>query len=159
MLNPAEHEKLWDMIKPLKYGMLTTIDQGRLRSRPMALTQDEFDGSIYFFTKDDTHKVEEINHDHEVGVSFASPEDQTFVSVSGDANLKRDKTLIDKFWDTSLKAYFPEGKDDPHLALMKIDVKECEFWDSDKGKMSRLFEMARAVSQGERADMGQHGRM
>jgi len=159
MLNPAEHEKLWDMIKPLKYGMLTTIDQGRLRSRPMALTQSQFSGSIYFFTKDDTHKVEEINKEHHVGISFSSPGDHTYVSLSGDANLTNDRSLIEKFWSPALNAYFPEGKEDPHLALMKIDIKECEFWDSDRGTMSKLFEMAKAMSKGERAQMGEHGRM
>lgn len=159
MLNLDDKEKLWEMIKPLKYGMLSTYDKNRIRSRPMALTQDEFNGHLFFFTRDDTHKVEEINDKHEVGLSFASPDDKTYVSLSGNAYLTRDQKLIEKYWNPMLNAYFPEGKEDPHLALMRIEIDACEYWDSDKGRMSELFELAKGFIKKEQPDLGQHGQM
>jgi len=39
--------------------MLTSLDGGIIRSRPMSTQQAEFDGDIWFFTSDNTHKVEE----------------------------------------------------------------------------------------------------
>ncbi|MCO4755331.1 MAG: pyridoxamine 5'-phosphate oxidase family protein [Bacteriovoracaceae bacterium] len=159
MLANSDKDKLWEMIKPLKYGMLSTYDKDRIRSRPMALTQSEFDGHLYFYTRDDTHKVEEINEKHEVGISFSSPEEKTYVSLSGRAHLSRDRDLIKKFWSPILNAYFQDGVDDPHIALMKIEVEACEFWDSDKGRMSELFELAKSYVRGESPDLGEHGRM
>ena len=42
--------KLWDLIKTVEVAMMVTEDGEYLRSRPMAVSQKEFDGTLWFFT-------------------------------------------------------------------------------------------------------------
>src|SRR5690242_12481190 len=76
--------KLWAMIKDIKFAMLVTEQEdGTLRSRPMATQQAEFEGELWFFTAMDAPKVAEVRHHAKVNLSYAEPEDQKYVSVSG----------------------------------------------------------------------------
>ena len=53
-------EKLKGLIEDIDFGMMTTMDGGMLRSRPMSTQAAEFGGELWFFTSDKTHKVDEI---------------------------------------------------------------------------------------------------
>ena len=50
--------KLWELIKTVEIAMMVTEDGEHLRSRPMAVTQKEFDGKLWFFTHESAHKVD-----------------------------------------------------------------------------------------------------
>ena len=63
-------EKLKGLIEDIDFAMLTTHANGKLRSRPMSTQKFEFDGDLWFFTSDQTHKVEEIEKDNEVNVAY-----------------------------------------------------------------------------------------
>jgi len=122
MTTHEKHEenvrKLREMIKGIEFAMLTTIeDDGGLRSRPMATQKVEFDGDLYFFTKASAPKVDEVESDRHVCVSYAAPENQRYVSMSGLARLLRDRTEMEEFWFGDLETWFPHGLEEPDLAL------------------------------------------
>ena len=95
------------MIRGIKVAMLTTTaPDGSLHSRPMATQEAEFDGVLWFFTKSGSGKVDEILHDSEVNVSYASPEDHRYVSISGKAALVRDRDKIEEFWSPVYRTWF-----------------------------------------------------
>jgi len=54
----------------------------------------DFDGDLWF-TYGGASKVDEIKHQH-VNVSYAEPKDQRYVSVSGTAQLVRDRQKIEE---------------------------------------------------------------
>lgn len=138
--------------------MMTTVEKsGSLRSRPMYTQQLEFDGELWFFTSDDSGKVAEIQADSDVNLTYAEPKDDLYVSVSGKADLVRDRSKIDELWNPSLKAWFKGGKDDPHIALLRVTVTEAEYWDDNHSKMSQLFGMAKAALTGETYTGTEHG--
>src|SRR5678816_4814186 len=89
-------QKLRELVKDIDFCMLTTVDEkGDLHSRPMSSNGDIDDnGDIWFFTNASSHKVTEIQKLPKVNVSFADPDDQRYVSVSGTAQLVRDLSLI-----------------------------------------------------------------
>src|SRR5688572_26063776 len=91
-------KKLNDLIEGIDFGMLMTIDGGHLRSRPMSTQDFEFDGDLWFFTSSKTHKIEEIEKDNRVNVSYAAPESNTYVSVSGTAEVVKDQAKIGEYW-------------------------------------------------------------
>ena len=81
-------DKLYALIKDIKFAMLTTVDaQGHLRSRPMGTMEAEQDGHIWFCTALDSAKIEELRREHRVNLSYAAPHDNRYVSVSGVARL------------------------------------------------------------------------
>ena len=142
MLDPHQQgfAKLVAIIEALDVGMFTTEDQGgHLRSRPKA-TQRAEDGVLWFFTAKDTPKVEEVEQDAEVNVSYADPNNQVYVSVSGLAQTFRDPAKVRELWSGGAQRWFPGGPDDPRLMLIKVEIAAAEYWDVDKRAMIGLLD-------------------
>lgn len=147
-------KKLGELIKGVKTAMLTTMDWGILRSRPMATQDVEFDGDLWFFTSLETHKVEEIEKDRRVNVSYAAPDRNTYVSVTGTAALINDRAKIDEYWNPLYQAWFPEGKDDPNLILLKVSVEQAEYWEYASGVLVQALSFMKALVTGESNSTG-----
>lgn len=152
-------KKLGEMIEGIDFCMLTTIDGGHLRSRPMSTQQFEFDGDLWFFTSDRTHKVEEIANDSRVCVAYAEPGSNRYVSVSGRASLSKDRAKIEELWSPVHKAWFPDGLDDPHLALLKVEVDEAEYWDSPSSTLVQIAGFVKALATGQAIDGGENEKL
>jgi general stress protein 26 len=126
-----------------------TEDGDHLRGRPMAASQKDFDGTLWFFTRASSHKVAEVQGDSRVCVTYAEPSRQDYVSFSGRATLVRDRAEIDARWSELLKAWFPDGKDDQDVALLRVSVEQAEYWDTPNSKVVQLYGYAKAALTGE----------
>ncbi len=133
-------DKLWQLIKDIEIAMLTTLaEEGALRSRPMATQQIDADhAELWFFVSIDSHTVVEIYHEREIGLSYASPETHRYVSVSGRAFVVRDQAKTNELWTPAAKVWFPQGINDPHLTLLRVEVDSAQYWDSPTSKVVHL---------------------
>jgi general stress protein 26 len=156
MSSPEHKQKIWNLIKNIKTGMLTTLHGNELRSRPMVLVQDAYDGTLWFYTDLESEKVMEVARDHDVCVTFADPDSQTYVSLTGVGRAVNDKNLIDKYWNTFVAAWFPEGKDSPNVGMLEVKVQKGEHWDSDSSKMMKSVKTMTAKMKGQQPDLGEH---
>jgi general stress protein 26 len=144
-----------ERLSKLTEAMLTTaMPDGTLRSRPMATQQTESDGDLWFFTQASAAKAEEIRANPHVNVSYASPRENRYVSVSGTATIARDRNKMEQLWDQLYKAWFPQGLEDPDLALLRIDVERAEYWDAPSGTMAEVAGFVKAAAIGRPADVG-----
>jgi general stress protein 26 len=142
--------KLAELIEGIEVAMRTTVDEsGALRSRPMMTQQVGFDGDLWFFTKASDPKVGEIEREHSVNVSYSNPDKQHYVSMSGKARLVRDRAKIEELWNPAYKAWFPEGLDDPEVALLEVTVEQAEYWDTPTSTVVHLVGLAKALVTGE----------
>lgn len=150
-------EKIKELIKDVNIAMLTTVDDnGLLRSRPMATQKTEFDGDIYFFTKEHSPKVDEVQKERNVNVSYSNPSKQHYVSLSGKGRLITDRAKIEELWSPELKAWFPDGLEDPELSLLKIETSQGEYWDTPNSTIVHLIGLAKAVATGESYHPGEN---
>lgn len=151
-------QKLKALVKCINIAMLTTLDErGSLHSRPMSCngTIDD-DGTLWFFTSSQSSKVDEIDRRQQVNVSFADPHRQEYVSLSGTAQLIQDRQQLQQRWQPTLQAWFPNGLDEPDLALLKVTIEKGEYWDAPSGFVARTFNVLKAVATGERANGGEN---
>lgn len=152
-------EKIKELTEGIDFCMLTTNDSGVLRSRPMSTQQTDFDGDLWFFTSEDTHKVEEIDKDDRVAVAYSNPSKNTFVSISGKGSISKDKAKMKELWSPVLKAWFPEGLDDPKLCLLKVESDQAEYWEGSSSTLVQLFGMVKAIATGQEADYGENKKL
>ena len=152
-------EKLKSLTEGIDFCMLTTINGGQLRSRPMSTQEMDDDGDLWFFTSDETHKVDEIETDSRVNAAYSKIDGNLYVSVSGRASLVKDRQKIEELWNPILKAWFPEGLDDPTLSLLRVSIEEAEYWDSPNSKIVQLYGFVKAVVTGQPARGGDHGKV
>ncbi len=149
--------KVAELIKGIKFAMMTTVsDDGKLYSRPMTTQETEFDGDVWFFTSDDTEKVRDLKETPQVNLAYAKPDSSAYVSMSGRAELVRDRAKIEELWNPLYKAYFPDGLDDPKLALIHVTAQSAEYWDSPSSPVVRLLGMAKAALTGSRDTQGEN---
>jgi len=154
-------QKLRDMVKDIDFCMLTTVDEdGDLHSRPMSVNGEvDADGDLWFFTGASSHKVTEIANSPKVNVSFADPENQHYVSISGTAQLVRDRDKIEELWKPEFKMWFPEGKDDPEIALLRVILEKAEYWDSPSSTIGYVLNFVSSLVTGKEADGGENKKL
>lgn len=149
---------LRDKIDSVKFGMLTTIDlNNTLSSRPMTSQQIDQQGQMWFFTSDEASFATSLVSQPSVSVTFAEPDANLYVSISGRAILIKNRDKAEELWNPMAATWFPGGLDDPHLTLINVDIHSAEYWDSASSKMTQLFAMAKGILTGHRpVDMGEH---
>ncbi len=152
--------KIQDLIKDIRIAMLsTTGTDGRIYSRPMATQQVRFQGELWFLTRQDSGKVDEIRHDSHVNVAYADTENSSFVSLSGRAEVSKDRNKIHELWNPMYKAWFPNGEDDPEIAALKVTVEIGEYWDAPSNAIIRNYQILKAaVTKGD-SQVGDHDRV
>ncbi len=149
--------KIWKLIRDVKITMLTTINsQGELRSRPMATQENEFDGNLWFLTKAQSGKVDEIEHGSRVGLTYVNNDARAFIALSGHAELTKDRERIHQLWKPQHAIWFPEGKDDPEITVIKVTVEEAEYWETPGNALVRSFHFLTAAVTKDISKLGEH---
>lgn len=156
---PQEH--LYEMLKDFDTAMLVTRSaDGRMHARPMAVAELAPNADAYFVTGIDSPKVAEIEADPHVTLTFQSS--AQFATISGRVTVVRDRALLDRLWKEAWKVWFPKGKEDPQISLLKFDAEQGELWDNAGTRgVKYAFEAAKAYAKGERpkTDPNQHRRV
>ena len=153
--------KLREIVKAVDICMLTTVgERGELHSRPMSNNRDvEFDGDLWFFTYGSSHKVDEIGRVPHVNASFADTDAQLYASLTGRAEVVRDRAKIEELWKPQLRAWFPEGVDTPDIALLKVTVERAEYWDGSQSFVAHAVGLISSLISGEPAQLGQNEKL
>lgn len=148
--------KLWAMIKGIKVAMMTSWDGQEMHSCPMHGVQKEFTGKLYFFTRLDSGKTEEIRRYDKINLAYADIDTNTYASVSGAGRINTDRALMEQFWNPMASAWFPKGLDDPDLALIEVEAQSAQYWDATSSSMRYLWQVASANLTGREPDMGEN---
>ncbi len=153
MATKDELDTLAALIDKARIGLITTVSQdGQLVSRPMAVKEREFDGDLWFFTEDPSHKTVEVRTNPQVNVALET--NKGWVSIAGEASVVKDAAKIDELWDTGAEAWFTDGRSDPKVALLKVTAHTAEFWTQDAPTPVLLFRYAKAAIGGGQPDVG-----
>lgn len=139
-------KKLAEEIKTCMFITATQSEQEH--TRPMATVEVEDDGSLWFFTDVRSIKVEEVAADHKVHLVYSHPGKDSYMDVWGQGSIITDKAQIKDKWSPVVKAYFPQGAEDPNLALLKVQPTNVYYWESETGKMVQFIKMAAAAVTG-----------
>lgn len=131
-------EKLWKKLSEGPYLMMGLTGTGE-HSEPLTamLDKDQVD-RIYFFVGRDNRMAK----GGPAMAQFVSKGQDYFACLSGTAMIDQDRAMIDKLWAKPVESWFPGGKDDPNLALLRFDIDEAELWEADMslaGKVKMLF--------------------
>lgn len=130
-----------------------------LTTRPMAIQEVSDDGNFWFFSANDSDKNREIVADPRVQLFISNPSNYEFLSVYGYATISRDQKRIDELWTDLAKAWFPDGKDDPGITLIKFEPEQGFYWDTKSGKLVSLIKIAASALTGRTFQEGVEGKI
>jgi general stress protein 26 len=140
----------------IHFAMLTTRSaaEGNLVSRPVEVLQMDEAGALWIFTSAQSRKVQDISHDPRVNLTFADIADKLFLSVSGHARILADRDKLDELWTPAQTIFFPSGREDPHLVLIKVTILNAHYWDGKESLIESAWKFGRAIVAGEASDLG-----
>lgn len=158
--NVNTRERFIELARSFQTGMLITHagDQA-MHARPMWIAEIDDGGHMFFATSMESPKAAEIQADPRVSVVLQ--EDKRFVAARGEARLITDRSLIERLWREPWRVWFPQGKDQPDLGIIAVELEDAEYWDNS-GVQGVKYAMsaAKAYASGTvpKTDKAQHGK-
>ncbi|SER20894.1 pyridoxamine 5'-phosphate oxidase family protein [Pedobacter rhizosphaerae] len=160
MKNEKNISILKEMAESVRICMFTTFSKDdEFGSRPMGTAKIEEDGSLWFFTNEYSLKSKEVSKENNVLLAYSDPGNNTYLTVKGVAELVDDRVRKEAYFSPFIKAWFPDGIDDPRLILIKVVPESAEYWDASASKIVVLFSTLKALVTGDTPDLGKHDTM
>ena len=154
-LDPAElRERLWKELDKARIVMLGLVSGEPHHMQPMAAFGDKADDAIWFFTKRDTDLVADTGGSHLAMVCLMAKDIEFQACIQGELMPDHDRAKIDKFWSPFVSAWYPDGKDDPDLTLMKLDPHDARVWVASRGPFTYPLQIAKANATHTLPDVG-----
>lgn len=130
MTKPAELEaKFWKALKSDMTMMLGIVGLDDGHARPMtAHMEGDEGGPIWFFTVKDNDLVQQLRGGDRAVATFAAKDHDIFAAVHGSLRVDTDRAVVDRLWNRFVAAWYEGGKDDPKLALLRLDPDRGQVW-------------------------------
>lgn len=142
----ADHAKdrLFKTIDHERYGMLGVSGGEPRHMQPMTAFHDEGESTLWFFTKHDTDLVKDVGAGRTAMFCVMAKDRELQACIAGQLSASHDRERIEKYWGPMVSAWFPEGKDDPSLCVLRFDMSDAQIWLSDQNPVKFYWEMVRA---------------
>ena len=127
----------WAKLADSPFVMLGVEGGGHHEPLTVQLDDEQVD-TLYFFIGKDNRAAK----GGKAMVQFVSKGHDFFACLDGTARIDNDFAQIDKLWNPQAEAWFPGGRDDPNLALLRFDIDSAELWETDislTGRVKMLF--------------------
>ncbi len=130
MASPQElEEKFWKALKSDRTVMLGLDGVEDGHARPMtAQFEGDRGGPIWFFTSKDNALVQKLTQSQRVIAAFSAKGHDLFASISGTLSVDNDQAVIERLWNGYVAAWYEQGKEDPKLALLRLDPDHAQIW-------------------------------
>lgn len=149
----AVEKKLWKAVEDDNGTvMLGAHTHPMQHFQPMTAFHEEETGKVWFFTRTDTDLAQSIQEGKEGMMVVQRTRFQA--CVSGELSLQHDTDRIEKYWNAVVAAWYPEGKSDPRLTMLCLDVRDAQVWLNEAGPVKFAFEIAKANMTGKEPDLG-----
>jgi general stress protein 26 len=120
--------KFWKALESDKTVMLGIDGAEDGHTRPMTAQISAHKAPLWFFTTKDNALVQKLGTHSRAVATFASKGHDLFATLQGSLGMETRREVVDSLWSDSVAAWYPLGKDDPTLALLKFDAQRAEIW-------------------------------
>ncbi|MES2431755.1 MAG: pyridoxamine 5'-phosphate oxidase family protein [Bacteroidota bacterium] len=151
------NEEAIEKLKNLAEGkmcLLCTKDNGDLKSRPMGASQVDDSGDIWFFSAKSSNKNRQIAADPQVYLMFIEAGKQHYLSLTTKVAIVDDQQKVDELWNDFMNAWFPGGKQDPEISLLRASVVSGHYWDEKDGHLIGMLKAGLKAITGGKTDDG-----
>lgn len=121
---------------------------------PMQVQQVDELGDLWFFSGADSVHNLQLTGDHRAQLMFCNPAKIEYLVIFGEATITRERRKIDELWTRAVEAWFPQGKEDPNLTLVRVHPVRTHYWDTEDGKLVTMARILTAAVTGKAIDEG-----
>lgn len=131
-------QTLWKKMADSPFLMVGPAD-GSTHSEPLTAQLDEdLVDTLFFFVGKDNR----LMGAGKAMAQFVSKGHDFFACIAGSIVEDKDPAMVDKLWNKQVEAWFPGGKSDPNLTLLRLSIDSAELWETDislSGRVKMLF--------------------
>jgi general stress protein 26 len=150
----TDFETLADLLDDFPLAMIVTLDDGgHPVSQPFAMQQQHhrFDGDLWFLVSAESSTAVRLEKNPIVNLALSS--NDSWVSVTGHAELTTEQSYIDEMWDPSVEAWFPGGRTDPSVRALILHADSAEYWDTPGSTLATVFSFVKSKVTGTPIDI------
>lgn len=122
------------------------------------LTQETGGIDLLFHTNTESGKTDDLMSDSHINISFLNSSGE-WASVSGQASIITDRSLVKQHYSQHLKAWFGDlgdgvhdgGPEDPRLGVIRVKMITAHYSITSKNILSRAAEVAQGAVTGKPA--------
>ena len=144
--------KFWKSLKSDRTMFLGLAEGEDGHAPPMTAQLDDdgfqdgqYEGPIWFFTPRSSELYQHIGSGGRAMAHFASKGHDIWATVHGELSQSTDKATIDRLWNRFVAAWYEGGKDDPDVALIRLDPENAEIW-IDASSMAAGIKMLMGIN-------------
>lgn len=149
----AVESRLWHEIEKNGTQMLGVVGGEPRHFQPMTAFVERETSQLWFFTYKDADIAETVASG-EAQAMFVIQGKELRGCIGGRLQLSHDPARIDRYWSPTVAAWYPGGKDDPRLTLLRFDAEDAHVWIDAAGPLRFAWEVAKANANHERPDVG-----
>lgn len=126
-------QKFWHALADAPHVMLQ-LDSDPDSAAPMTTQLDrDANHAIWFFLTRDNH----FAGGGPATATFASKDHETFARFHGTLVEETSRDRLEKQWSSVDQSWFPGGKDDPNLLMLRMDLGDASIWCRVTGMLAR----------------------
>ena len=143
-------QQFWKALADSPYLMVGATGEREHHIPMNAQLDKDANGAFWFFTATDNR----LAAGGPAMAQFAAKGHELFACISGTLVRENNRAVLDKLWNNSIAAWYPGGKDDPKLVLLRFDLDDAEIWTADPG-VKGMFKLATGMTMKD-GDLGKH---
>ncbi len=134
--------------------LMVGLQGAHQHSVPMTAQLDKnADSAFWFYTSKDNR----LAAGGPAMAQFSAKDHYLFACIDGTLVEESDPAVIDRYWSKEVEAWYPGGRSDPNLLMLRFDLGNAEIWRADmslKGVFKQLFGGdVRSEMQGKHAEI------
>jgi general stress protein 26 len=151
-----EIDHVWKIVEKIGTCMLATRSAAKTHSRPMHAMLDRRAGCLWFITDQRGAKDDEIKAAPDVCLAFADTGSNTYLSITGRAEVMDDAAKARELWNNEAQAWWPKGPADPEVRVLRVIPDSAEYWDTRGHSITVALKLAVARLSGKPPDLGEN---
>lgn len=139
MVNDKEiRERFWHEMEQSPF-LMVALEGAPGHSLPMTAQLDRnANHAFWFYTSRDNR----LAAGGAAMAQFVAKDHYLFACIDGTLVQETDPAVIDRYWSRDVASWYPGGRDDPNLLMLRFDLGHAEIWRADmsiKGMFKQLF--------------------
>ncbi len=155
----AAIEKLKELVDKIDIGMLCSgiAESDYVHAVPMSRQEVDEHGNIWFLFSAESETYKNLQNNNKLSLLYSDISNYNFLSINGTAEINRDQSRIEKYWNKMIEAWFEKGKEDPNIRVLKVTPAEGHYWDNKNNKLVTFLKVAASAISGQKMDIGRKG--
>ena len=136
-------DRFWRDLSDLRTGMLGLATEHEGHAQPMTAHFEGQHGPLFFYAHRNSRIVQAADHSQAAVFHYVGRKHDLYACVHGDVVSVDDRAVVDRFWSEEVARWYPQGRADADLAVLRFTPYSAQIWLPSDGAEPKLFGLGR----------------